>query len=148
MNHQPLLLDTGIVMGLLKENPLGEGVRESLRLTLQPMRPLMAIVSVGECLKIARHCNWGEPRVEGLRQLITSLTVVRLTPQVITEYVEMACWLRRFGRTMQHNDLWIAAAARAAGARVITTDGDFDCLAPGFIERTRFHPRSGELVAN
>ncbi len=36
---------------------------------------------------------------------------------------------------MGKNDVWIAAAAHVTGARIITTDTDFDHLHPGFLVR-------------
>lgn len=41
---------------------------------------------------------------------------------------------------MGKNDLWIAAAAAATGATLLTTDGDFDWLDPLFLARHRVDP--------
>jgi len=38
-------------------------------------------------------------------------------------------------------DLWIAATAHATGARLLTTDKDFDHLHPAFVQRDWIDPR-------
>lgn len=41
---------------------------------------------------------------------------------------------------MGKNDLWIAATAAAMGATLLTTDRDFDRLAPRFLSRIWIDP--------
>lgn len=43
---------------------------------------------------------------------------------------------------MGKNDIWIAASARAIGARILTTDRDFDFIHSLFIQR-----QLGDLTA-
>lgn len=43
---------------------------------------------------------------------------------------------------MGKNDLWIAAAAHAAGAMVLTTDKDFDHLFPDHLAGVFIDPRA------
>jgi tRNA(fMet)-specific endonuclease VapC len=56
---------------------------------------------------------------------------------VIRSYATIDAHTRKQGRVMGKNDLWIAASARATGARVLTTDGDFDLIHGIFIQRER-----------
>lgn len=48
-------------------------------------------------------------------------------------YATMDFFSNSKGIKMGKNDLWIAAAAYTSGSRLVTTDDDFDHLAPGFI---------------
>ena len=43
--------------------------------------------------------------------------------------------LQRTGRPLGKNDVWIAATAAVTGARLLTTDKDFDRLDPLFLSR-------------
>jgi len=45
-------------------------------------------------------------------------------------------------RTIGQNDLWIAAAAKATGATLLTTDRDFDHLDPTQLQRIHIDPAS------
>jgi predicted nucleic acid-binding protein len=55
-------------------------------------------------------------------------------------YAEIDDHSRRNGIAMSKNDVWIAATARAAGARLLTTDRDFDHLSPAFLARDWIDP--------
>ncbi len=72
-----------------------------------------------------------------LESLFRELIVVNIDSRPVLElYAEIHAWTRSIGRTLGHNDLWIAATAAATGAHLITTDGDFDPLHPAYIRRT------------
>ena len=69
-----------------------------------------------------------------LEQALADVVTVDLGhPGVIDAYVELdlASQAHPAGaRNMGKNDLWIAAAAKAAGATLLTTDKDFGFLVP------------------
>lgn len=54
-------------------------------------------------------------------------------PEVMSAYATLDAYSKARGITMGKNDLWIAATAYASDSRLVTTDGDFDHLAPAFI---------------
>ena len=71
--------------------------------------------------------------------------------QVISVYAEIDDYSRRNGVTMGKNDLWIAATASVTGARLLTTDKDFDHLHGVFLSRDWIDPaplghRQAEVV--
>jgi tRNA(fMet)-specific endonuclease VapC len=45
------------------------------------------------------------------------------------------------GTPVGENDTWIAATAHVTGARVLTTDTDFDSLDPTFLARDWIDPK-------
>lgn len=57
----------------------------------------------------------GSPRVR----------VVAIDAETAERYGEILAYLRRAGRPIPTNDLWIAAASMQHGLRLITTDGHF-----------------------
>jgi predicted nucleic acid-binding protein len=52
---------------------------------------------------------------------------------VMEAYAAIDFFSKSQGIKMGKNDVWIASAAFTTGARLVTTDNDFDHLAPAFI---------------
>lgn len=81
---------------------------------------------------LAKRNGWGEKKFAALEEALSNLIVVDINhPMVIDGYVEidLASQAHPDGaRNMGKNDLWIAAAAKAAGATLLTTDKDFNHL--------------------
>jgi tRNA(fMet)-specific endonuclease VapC len=73
-------------------------------------------------------------RSEPFDEPADNLVVVDINhPKVIDFYVKLDLLsqsLPQGARNMGKNDLWIAACAKAAGARLLTADGDFSHLIP------------------
>lgn len=135
MSESLYLLDTSVLVHLARGNELGSHIdqRFGLRRARQPH--LACIVSHGEIWVIARRNNWGPARSQALRNMLDNLVTVHLDhPRVIEAYVHLDLHSQRHpqgARNMGKNDLWIAAAARASGATLLTTDTDFEHLIPG-----------------
>jgi tRNA(fMet)-specific endonuclease VapC len=51
--------------------------------------------------------------------------VVEITPEVARRYGRLFAILRRAGTPLPINEVWIAACAEAAGAKLVTYDRDF-----------------------
>jgi predicted nucleic acid-binding protein len=132
-----LLLDTNIVIHLIRDNEVGRRVDALFQIRHRPDRPLISVVTIGECLSLVRQFGWGAPKVELLEALLREFVVVAIDSRPVLErYAEFHQLTRSNGRTLGHNDLWIAATAAAAGAHLITTDADFDALSD-HIRRTK-----------
>jgi predicted nucleic acid-binding protein len=131
-----VVLDTNVLVALVRNNPLGQRIGATLGLRERAERPLISIVSVGESLGLARQFGWEESKVDRLRQLLTALVVVDVSrPGVTDRYAEITDHARRIGRTLSDNDRWIAATASVVSAWLVTTDKDFDPLDPAFLRR-------------
>lgn len=132
-----LLLDTNIVVHLIRNNEVAQRVDAQFQIRHRVDRPLISIVTVGECLSLARQLNWGDAKRDALGALLRELVVVDLDRrQILEKFAEFHSFTRSKGRTLSHNDLWIAATAAATDAHLITTDRDFDPLYPDRIRRT------------
>ena len=59
---------------------------------------------------------------------------------VVETYAEIDNYSKRNGVPMGKNDLWIAATAAVTGARLLTTDKDFDHLDGVYLERDWLDP--------
>ena len=138
-----LLLDTSIVIHLVRGGPIGQAIDGRFQLRARPERALVSVVTLGEAQAFARQRGWGEARIVRLRELLRELVPVNLSSQAVLErYAEISEFLRRNGRSLSDNDVWIAACASAAGATLLTTDRDFDPLAGQYVDRVWIDPRN------
>ncbi|HLL20882.1 MAG TPA: type II toxin-antitoxin system VapC family toxin [Kofleriaceae bacterium] len=139
-----LLLDTNVVLQLVRGNATGEALDRAYGLRARPDRPLISIVTVGEMLAMAKRLNWGAKKVETLKLLASELVVVDIDNQrVLDNYAEIHAFAVTNGYMLGDNDIWIAATAAAAGAVLLTTDRDFDPLADILLTRIYFDPAVG-----
>ena len=133
MSERPFFLDTNVVLTLVRGNSLARDIDERFSLQASEIRPMVSIVSHGEVRVLARRNNWGEEKLTALQTALDNLVTVNIHhPDVLDAYVELDLYSQRSAmgaRNMGKNDLWIAACAKAAGARLLTTDKDFDHLA-------------------
>jgi tRNA(fMet)-specific endonuclease VapC len=138
-----LLLDTNVVVFLVRGGAVGEAIDARFRLRARAERPLVSIVTLGEALAFARWRNWGAPRTETLATLLREFVVVDIGNRAVLErYAEIDSFLKSGGRTVADNDVWIAACASAADATLLTTDRDFDPLHDRYIDRVWIDPHN------
>lgn len=136
-----LLLDTNVVLHLVRGKATGEAIDRAFGLRSRPDRPLISIVTVGELLAFARRLSWGAKKVEALQLLTRELVIVDIQNRTVLEqYAEMDAFKTKHGHGIGDNDLWIAATAAAAGAVLLTCDQDFDPLHDRFVTRIYVDP--------
>jgi tRNA(fMet)-specific endonuclease VapC len=134
-----LLLDTSAVLHVIRGNEVGRRIDAALGLRSRAERPLISVITLGEAHAFADYRGWGGERVRRLDALLRELVVVDISSaSVLRRYAEIHTFAVRNGRTLADNDVWIAATAAAAGAVLVTTDGDFDPLDPVFLRRRLF----------
>lgn len=135
-----LLLDTNVVLHLVRGKATGEALDRAYGLRARPDRPLISVVTIGEMMAMAKRLNWGAKKVETLKRLAGELVVVDIQNQtVLDKYADIDSFAVKNGHVIGDNDVWIAATAAAAGAVLLTTDKDFDPLHV-FLTRIYFDP--------
>lgn len=136
-----LLLDTNVVLHLVRGKATGLALDQAFGLRTRPDRPLISVITVGEMLALAAQREWSSKTVAILKQIAEQLVVVDVRNQTVLEkYAEIDAFLVRNGRKIGDNDIWIAATAAAAGAILLTCDKDFDPLNDVFLTRIYFDP--------
>jgi predicted nucleic acid-binding protein len=138
-----LLLDTSaIVMMVARRGAVGQEIASFIDANKGARRPMACVVTEGEIRSLARRNSWGGPKAAALDAALSSLVMVDINSRaVIDAYVEIDAVSHAHpagSRVMGKNDLWIAAATKATGAHLITTDADFDHLMPAVIQGRRF----------
>ena len=140
---QILLLDTNILIHLVRDSQIGRSIDSRFRLRSRKERPLVSIITIGEALAFAKRLNWGAAKIATLENLFQEAVVVVdiSADKILRTYAEIEGLLRRKGRPIEQNDIWIAATAVASEAHLLTTDKDFDPLYPKVLDRTWIDPR-------
>ena len=127
MSRAAYLLDTSVVLELVRSKELGRRISAQFDLEHAVHRPLISVVSVGELMALAAYKEWGEGKRRFFAGMLDTLVVVDINHQSVLEaYVQLYVVSRKAGSAIrQSNDLWIAATAKAASAVLLTTDRDF-----------------------
>lgn len=144
-----VLLDTTVLVQLIRANQAGKRIDEQLGLSDRAERPLISVVTVGELRALAIKLGWGDRKQAQLNNLVRQVVVVDIRDEaVIQRYGEIDHYSEREvkpARPLGQNDMWIAACASVYDAHVVTADLDFDHLSPRFIRRTRVNSHTGEI---
>jgi tRNA(fMet)-specific endonuclease VapC len=139
------VLDTNIVLALLRNNPLGRAVDRAYALSGSVSRNFVCVVSVGELLSIAERASWGPAKRANLEASLQELVWIDINDRLILDsYASIDSFSLSVGRKMGKNDLWIAASAAVTGATLMTTDPDFDHLHGAWIDRVWIDPNTGK----
>lgn len=138
--EERILLDTNIVVELVRWKGAGQAIDAAHRLTARQDSPLICGVTLGETQSLARHWGWGIEKTSKLRALLRRLVVIDIELDIVVQrYAEIDQQSRAVGRNMGKNDVWIAAAAVAADAVLLTGDHDFDHLVDAGVLRRELH---------
>ncbi len=113
------LLDTNIVIGLFAAEPT---VMQGLREAEQVFIPSIVI---GELYYGALHSTRAEENVARIEQLVASGAILNCDGVTARYYGHIKNELRREGRPVPENDLWIAALALQYQLTLITRDKHF-----------------------
>jgi len=116
-----VLLDTNVLVHLVRGGSIGQRINRELRLTDRPERPIISVVTVGELHALARKLGWGGGKRSMLDELVRQLVVVDINfDGVIQRYAEIDHFSEKEtkpARPLGQNDMWIAACAAVYDAR-------------------------------
>src|SRR5258705_8892635 len=104
------LLDTNIVVALMRRNPLGTFIETTYSLRASLNRALVSVVTVGEMLSLGRQFGWAKPKLDTLVAMLNQLVWIDISDtQILDAYGELDHESQKVGRKMGKNDVWIAA---------------------------------------
>jgi predicted nucleic acid-binding protein len=138
------LLDTNILVHLIR----GDAVWLRVRAIYQPLlidpRPLLSVVSVGELRSLALQFNWQAEKLDQMEFYLGYFQRISIDdPEILRAYAVIDAHGHRTGPPLGKNDVWIAATASVLRARLLTTDKDFDRLDPLFLSHDWIDPDAG-----
>jgi len=135
------LLDTNVLVHFVRASTVWTRVRDSYQpLTTDP-RPIVSVVTVGELRSLALQWKWGPKKLDQMDFALGFFRTVTIhDPDLIRAYAALDAFCEEISQPLGKNDVWIAATAAFTGARLLTTDRDFDRLAPRFITRDWIDP--------
>jgi predicted nucleic acid-binding protein len=137
------LLDTNIILALVRGNDLGRYVDATYGLTSGTRAFFVSVVSVGELFALANKFRWGPPKRSALDAAMAAFVVLDVNPlSVLKTYGDIDAASDAAGRPMGKNDVWIAATAKVSDATILTTDKDFDHLHGAWVDREWVDPES------
>ncbi len=147
------LLDTGIVLGLLRSTRYAEYVLDEYSPFSAPNLAFQSVVSVAELDAMGFRRKWGDAKLETLSHLVRKIPVQDINhPSILRHYAEIDAYrqsghpVRKLpaGQTafsMGDNDIWVAATATAVKAILLTTDKDFLPLNGVFLDVVWIDPK-------
>lgn len=95
----------------------------------------------GELRSLVHQWKWGQRKKEQAQFFLQYFWRIPVDNEdVFAAYAMIDAFSESIGYSMGKNDLWIAAAAIATGAIIVTTDTDFDHLQPTFLSIDRIDP--------
>jgi tRNA(fMet)-specific endonuclease VapC len=138
---QLLLLDTNVLVHLVRGDALGERIRAQYSPALAEPRPLISVVTDGELRSLTYQFGWDRRKAAHAFLHTSYFTRVSIDhAEILDAYAVIDAFVHSVGRPMGKNDVWIAATAHALQARILTTDHDFEPLAPRFFSPQMVEP--------
>ena len=143
------LLDTNVLVHFVR----GSLVWDQIRTTHQPLlvtpTPQYCLVSEGEIRSLALQWKWGTKKLEQMEFCLGFFQTQSIDhPKIIRSYAAIDAYCESIGQSLGKNDLWIAATAAVIGATLLTTDRDFDRLAPKYLDRVWIDPDTGQVASS
>ena len=134
-----VLLDTGMLVGLMREAPWALRADADLGLSAPETLAFTSAVCRGESFALAEKWGWGAGKREHMESVLDRFPTIGINrPSILSAYARIDAWTHgkavdspdgasppRPAVSMKQNDLWIAATAHASQALLISTDGDF-----------------------
>ena len=136
------LLDTGMLLGFVREAPWALQVREKFDLGDEETMVFTSVICQGELLALAEKNGWGKDRRTRLEEVLDGLPTLDINKKpILNAYALIDAWTH--GKPvaspeqtppptpavpMKQNDLWIAATAHETKATLLSTDKGFDHL--------------------
>jgi tRNA(fMet)-specific endonuclease VapC len=122
MTDGELLLDTNVVIASFRGDP---GARQAIR---DAERVLIPVIVLGELLLGALQGRQTERERARIGTLLETGEVLGCDPDTAEHYAEVKDELRRRGRPIPDNDVWIAALARQHDVTLASRDSHFDAV--------------------
>ena len=125
MTTERYLLDTSVMLLLIRGGEPGRAVDRRFGLSTAADRPFVSIVTHAELQVLARGNGWGRAKMEALATALANVVTIDVRSGALLEAyasIELASRQHRpSARTMSQNDVWIAATAKVTRATILAS---------------------------
>jgi tRNA(fMet)-specific endonuclease VapC len=138
------LFDTNILIHYVRQSEVMNKIERDFNPFGNGNECWLCVVSKGEMRSIAIQNNWGKRRINQMEELMSNFYPADIfSDEVIDAYAEIDAYSQGnlpakispfSARNMGKNDLWIAATAQVIGAKLLTTDTDFEHLDKSYLD--------------
>jgi predicted nucleic acid-binding protein len=139
------LFDSNIVLHYVRQSDLMRNIERDFDPFGLGNESWLCVVSKGELRSIAIQNQWGKTRRHRLEELMGDFYPADIfSEETIDCYAEIDAFsqnklLGMTSRNMGKNDLWIAAVAHILGAKLLTSDSDFDHLEGVYLDLVKIN---------
>ncbi len=127
-------LDTNVLVHWVRQDDTGIQLRDTYKLHERSDRPIYSTIVEGEVRSLAKVWGWGSKKLDLLDELLRELVRVDAgLPDIVKAYAEIYKADQVGGHNTGQNDMWIAATTKAAGAVLLTCDGDCSWMDPWLV---------------
>lgn len=113
------LLDTNAAIAILENDA------EFQAAFLEEQEALVPVIVLGELYAGAEKSSRVEANLKRVTEFESRCSIVPCDPQTARQYARLSQQLRKKGRPIPQNDLWIAALAMQHGLTLVTRDAHF-----------------------
>jgi tRNA(fMet)-specific endonuclease VapC len=117
------LLDTHVIIKMIDKDPV------TIRMVESRKKLYTSVVVVGELYFAALNSGRPETNLRILHGALSAIEIVYIDDAVAMSYAEIKLGLKKKGRPIPDNDIWIAACVHAKGLSVASFDGHFKEIA-------------------
>jgi tRNA(fMet)-specific endonuclease VapC len=147
------LLDTGILVHYIRQSNLYQQIETNENLSAVDSMPIISVATQAEIISFGIQHNWQQKKLQALQVLFTKIIIVDINSadaDLLNAYAEIDAYSKGklpnnpiVGSSikMGKNDLWIAATAKVANAKLLTIDSDFDHLNGNFIDVVKYQQK-------
>lgn len=116
------LLDTNIVIALFAGDPNVQAYVHSAE------EIFLSSVVLGELYYGAANSSRPEPNTRAIERLAQSCTTLPIDTRTAIEYAQIRLNLKKRGRPIPENDIWLAACALQHGVALVSRDRHFESV--------------------
>jgi len=113
------VIDTNVITKLLAKDPLAISLMQKVD------DIFTSAVVVGELYFAAANSSKNEANLKKFKEVLSCMEIIPVDDAVCMSYAEIKLELKKKGRPIPDNDIWIAAAAHAHGLSIATFDQHF-----------------------
>jgi tRNA(fMet)-specific endonuclease VapC len=120
------IIDTNVVVALLKGSP--DALEQINALIQKNDQIAITTITVYELLKGAYLSSRRQENLKAVKETISNMLVLDLSPEACEEASNIYCDLRKSGKLISEFDILIASIAKVNGQAILTLDQHFKSI--------------------